>query len=433
MSTFETQSDGRISVHVLPNTRFRTRDLTIRLHIPLSRQHVTAYALLPFMWMNGTKARPSNRDLMIAADDLYGAVLRTSTGKKGDYRVLEAAVGIPDIHSVSDEDISQQAIQLLLDLIIDHAPHYGAFNDDYVQQELGLHRRRIEAARDDKMSFALERCLAEVAQGAPAALPRLGYLDDLPIMTPDKLYQAYEVLLEEAEIDAYLVGHFEAADEISKSVFEAFSSMLPQRKGNRSFHVEALPRDERGETPADFQVIRETQDVAQAQLDIGYRTGVNFAHDSYAQLVMMNGILGGFTHSKLFANVREKHSLAYTVWSHIDAMTGVLAVMTGIAPENYEKTLGIIRAQVAEMADGNICYEEMEFARRSLTNQYTVLQDQPSALANWHYNGRMSGRDRDIQELIAEVEQVTKDNVAQMAQLLEPHTLYFLTREGDAS
>ena len=35
-------------------------------------------------------------------------------------------------------------------------------------------------------------------------------------------------------------------------------------------------------------------------------------------MIVMNGLLGGFAHSKLFTNVRENAGLAYTISSQID-------------------------------------------------------------------------------------------------------------------
>lgn len=172
--------------------------------------------------------------------------------------------------------------------------------------------------------------------------------------------------------------------------------------------------------------------MAQAQLDIGYRTGVNFSSDDYPAMLMMNGVLGGFAHSKLFLNVREKHSLAYTVWSHFDAMTGSLAVMTGIEPKQYEKALQIIEEQVTAIQAGNITDEEMAFTFRGLQNQYTVLLDQPSSLTSWHYNGVLCGQQREIETLLDQLQRVTKEDVVDAAKRLEPNTIYFLTGEGDA-
>lgn len=429
MTEFKTLIDGRVHVHALQHTRFRTKDFTIRLHMPMTREQVTQTALLPHMWMNGTKRLPTTRDLTIAADNLYGTVLRTSLGKRGPLHVLEVSVSIPDVQDIATEHIVDEAIQLACDVLLDHARNQSAFTADAVRQEIDLHRRRIEAARDDKMSFALQRCVAEVCAGTPAALPRLGFLDDLKDISNDMLYDAYEFLLKEAEVHAYLVGPYEDPDVFAQQILTRLAPLFPGAGARSKSAVDALPLLRK----KDFQNVHEHQDMAQGQLDVGYRTGIDFADGLYPALLMMNGIFGGFAHSKLFANVREKHSLAYTVWSHLDPMTGVLAVMTGINPENYAKALDIVQAQLEAIRAGEITDDEMTFTLRGLENQYTVLLDQPSALASWHYNGVVSGKHRDISTLLAQLKSISKEDVAKVAGVIEPNTVYFLSKEGDAS
>ncbi|WAH40788.1 insulinase family protein [Alicyclobacillus fastidiosus] len=427
MTKFTTKRVGRVYVHFLPHTRFRTKDLTIRLHIPLKRENVTQMALLPYMWMNGTTSKPTTREIMMAADDLYGTVVRSSLGKRGEYHIMEVGANIPDVSSLTAEPVVEQALALVCEILLNHGPNTAAFSEESVRQEVDLHRRRIEAARDDKMGYALQSCLAEVAEGTASALPRLGYAEDLASLNSKVLYDAYQSLFQSAEVHAYLVGPYADADALSERIIERLSPVLAG-DGAAKMRVNPLPTGQR----QSFRNVTEHQDVAQAQLDLGYRTGVNFSSESYPAMLMMNGVLGGFAHSKLFLNVREKHSLAYSVWSHFDAMTGSLAVMTGIEPKQYQKALDIIEEQVQAIKRGAITDDEMDFTFRGLQNQYTVLLDQPASLTSWHYNGVLCGEHRDIEQLLQQLSRVTKEEVVSAASQLEPSTIYFLTGEGDA-
>lgn len=428
MDSFETISDGRVHVHMLRHSNYRTKEFSIRLHTPIRRDRVTATALLPHMWMNGTDGRPSTTLLTIAADDLYGTLVRSSLGKRGGKHILQVDASIPDVTGLTEESVVDRAIDLACDVLFDHTADKGCFSAPAVAQEIDLHRRRIEAARDDKMSYALQRCLAHVAENTPAALPRLGYLDDLPQLTPATLFDVYLALLETSEIHAYLVGPYADLTETADKLLAKLRGILPKSQAVRRDSpsgAEVLPR----KSSRSFQKVTERQDVAQAQLDIAYRTGIGFGDDRYPALLILNGVFGGFTHSKLFLNVREKHSLAYTVWSHLDLMTGVLAVMTGISPDNYDKAVDIVEQQLEEIRAGKISDAEMEFTVRALENQYTLMSDGPAALANWHYTGVLSGAARDVDQLIQDLRRVGKDDLVQVAQEIEPSTIYFLTRE----
>lgn len=412
---------------MLPHAGFRTKEVSIRLHVRMDAQHLTAYALLPHMWMNGTDKFPSTRSLTTACDDLYGTSVRTSLGKRGGYHILEVSASIPDVSFVEEGSLVERAVDLLCDVLFDHSEGHGCFDDALVQRELDLHRRRIEAARDEKMSFALQRCFAIACEGTPAALPRLGFAEELPKLDAARVFAAYEELLHHAEAHAYIVGPF--AD--FESVGSALLQRLTEKMGGGSgalIEREVLPRLEN----RSVREVTEYDDVHQSQLDLAYRTGIGYADPEYPQLLMMNGIFGGFAHSKLFIHVRERNSLAYTVWSHLDQTTGMLAVMTGISPEKRAQALTIIEQQLDDIRNGKIADEELAYTYRSLCNQYTVLLDQPAALANWHHQGILCGRQRDIDELLIDLERVTRDEIAKVAQAIEMSTLYFLTRKDEA-
>ena len=51
-------------------------------------------------------------------------------------------------------------------------------------------------------------------------------------------------------------------------------------------------------------------------------------------LVVLNGMLGAFSHSRLFQIIREKEGLAYTISSHFDIFTGFMRVFAGIDKES---------------------------------------------------------------------------------------------------
>ena len=60
-----------------------------------------------------------------------------------------------------------------------------------------------------------------------------------------------------------------------------------------------------------FVHVREKQDMKQGKLHLGFSTPITFQHPDYPKMQMTNGVFGGFAHSKLFMNVREKESMAY--------------------------------------------------------------------------------------------------------------------------
>ena len=71
-----------------------------------------------------------------------------------------------------------------------------------------------------------------------------------------------------------------------------------------------LPREAQQKIEDEKEII-EKLDVKQGKLNIGFRTNIFYGDSEYFALQLFNGLFGGFSHSKLFINVREKASLAY--------------------------------------------------------------------------------------------------------------------------
>lgn len=428
MAKFTTIQQGSWFVHILPTQQFQTRQLSIRLVKPLDRDSLTATAVLPYLLLEGTRTHPSAKEIMRYADDLYGAVVRTGVSKRGTMHVVEASASIPEERAISGADgLFDKVQQLLLEILSDPKLEGSEFPPSHVDRELTLHQKRIESVYDDKIAYAMERCVEEMGRGETFGLPRLGYLDDLKNLSGKTLRQAHEQLLRQAQIHVYVVGNLDSSERTAENILAGLKTNFGDHEGSRysAEAVEALAY-----RAGDVRTVEEQQEVNQGKLNLGFRTNTSYSNPKYPQLLVANGILGGFPHSKLFVNVREKASLAYYASSRLDSLTGVIAVQTGIDSRNYEQALEIIRQQVESLKQGNITTEELEFTKSGLRNQYMQAQDQAMSMMDVHFSGALAGTTRTVEDLLSELSTVKTEDVVEMAQTIREDTVYFLGNRG---
>src|SRR5690606_29021228 len=114
--------------------------------------------------------------------------------------------------------------------------------------------------------------------------------------------------------DVFVVGDVDP-DRVEEWVREA----LPIPRGT----VVPVPPP-KNRVPGALKEVQEEEEVHQGIVAIGYRTSVRYPDDGYPRLLMYNGILGAYPHSKLFMNVRERASLAYFAASRLDATKGII-------------------------------------------------------------------------------------------------------------
>ena len=140
----------------------------------------------------------------------------------------------------------------------------------------------------------------------------------------------------------------------------------------------------------------------------------------------MNGLLGGFPHSKLFKNVREKSGLCYDASSSYERFKGLLFVTAGIAPENFSRARDECLAQLEALRRGEVSDEELEATRMSYFQALRALLDSPSALVNLDYGLRLAGRPSTPEDVIQAALAVGPAEVAQAAAGVRLDTVYFL-------
>src|SRR5699024_7115090 len=72
----------------IPNKKFKTISFVAKFKAPLTRETITKRALLPYILRQGTKNYPTEQDLQLKLDELYGAVLSIDAAKKGNNHIL---------------------------------------------------------------------------------------------------------------------------------------------------------------------------------------------------------------------------------------------------------------------------------------------------------------------------------------------------------
>jgi len=178
--------------------------------------------------------------------------------------------------------------------------------------------------------------------------------------------------------------------------------------------------------------IIERQELKQGKLNIGYRTNIRYGDNDYFALQLFNGIFGGFPHSKLFINVREKANLAYYAASRLESHKGLMMVMSGIDEKNYEKAVTIIKEQMKLMKDGDISGKEIEQTKAVIENQFLETIDTSRGLIEILYHNVVAHQSVNIDKWLENMNKTTKSDIVAAAQKSEMDTIYFLTggKEG---
>lgn len=411
------EADG-LRIHVLATDKFKTTTVVLNVLSPLKAETVTLNSLIPAVLQRGTRSLPSVKALTERLDDLYGASLDSGMFKVGERQVAQFALEVPNEKYLAHAPaILDEGIQLLADVLLDPALDGGVFRASFVELEKEALRKRIESLFNNKGRYASLRCLEAMCADEDYRLYSYGRIEDLPTIDAARLMAHYREWLATSPMDVYVVGDVDPGQ---------VETLLRRRLALGDRRVGILPSTAIKARAGTGREIVDRFDVSQGQLVMGFRTPVTFSSADYARMVVYNGVLGGYAHSKLFVNVREKASLAYSAFSRFESHKGLLMIQAGINIENHDQARAIILEQVAAIARGEVCAEELFQTKEMLKNDYREMADSPGAMAHFAYVQGIERTERPVEEVLAEIEQVGIEDLQAMAALLSLDTVYFL-------
>lgn len=407
-------------------SKFKSSYLSITLLTPLDKKTAGANALIPEVLRRGTAVHPDMESLSAALDELYGGAIEPAVRKKGETQCVGfVASFLDDAYALEGENILESAAGLLCELLLKPCTEDGAFCSDYVAGEKANLIDRIRAQINDKRTYAVQRLTQEMCRYEAFGVDKLGDEESVSTITPERLWQRYQTLLREARVEAYYCGSADP-DRVAEALRTALDK-LPVNENRVDPGCDV--RVTAGPEPI---LVEEAMDVSQGKLALGFRTGgLTCWEEDYPALTMCNAIFGGTTLSKLFMNVREKLSLCYYASSMMEKMKGLVLVSSGIEFDKYQTAKDEILAQLKAIQDGQIETWELEGVRRTLIGGYLSTLDDQSRQEEFWLGQAAAGLDTTIEELAAQFETVTREQVAAAAGQLVLDTIYFLKgKEG---
>lgn len=417
----ENIKDG-ITLHIIDTKNFKTNLLAVFLTLPLSKKEATLNTLLTLVLRRGSKTMPSQENISKCLENMYGASFDCGIEKTGDNHVLKFYLeALNDEYLPQKQELLKESLERLFDIILNPLIENEAFKEEYVQGEKENLKQIIEGKIDNKGYYALERCIEEMYQGKPYGTYKYGYVEDLEQITAKSLYDQYKKVIENCKIDIFISGALN--QESVKLVKE--NELLSKLNERKASYVVNNEETEKKDQDKETKTIEETMDIAQGKLVIGLNINEYSEKSKFVSLVY-NAILGGTANSKMFQNVREKASLAYTASSGYLRQKNNIFIRCGIEVENYQKAVEIINKQLEDMQNGEFSDEDIDNAKNFIISTIRGITDEQDTEISYYLGQELSGNQLDFETYRKEIQDVTKQDVIDLAKKITTDTIYFL-------
>ena len=424
MKNMEKEIKPGIKLHTIKTEKFKTNLIAIFLSMPITRENVTKNALISAVLRRGSMNMPTLLDISKTLEEMYGASFDNGIDKTGDNQILKFYIETINDNYIpqNGENMLKTSIKKLLEIVFNPLVKDEKFNEEYVRQEKENIKRIIEGKTDNKAMYANERCIEEIYKNEPFGLYKYGYIEDLENIDAKNLYKYYEQMISICKVDIFVSGNIE--EDVEQILGENENIKKLQERENK-----IIFETSQKEKIKEHEVI-ERMDVTQGKIVIGMDLTLENANQKYDAIVY-NAILGGTANSKMFQEVREKASLAYSAGSTYLRYKGNIFIKCGIEIKNYEKTLEIIRKQLEDMKNGIFTDEDIENAKKSIISGIRSINDEQDTEITYLFGQELTNEKISTEEYIKNIEQVSKENIIKIANSLQINTIYFLRNKEE--
>lgn len=409
-----------VNVHVNETTQFKTINISIKFKDKLSKEKAAARSILANVLQHSNEAYPSHTALRMVLDDLYGTSLYMDASKRGNEHIVSLNVETVNDQYLSETGVLEKVLNLMYLVLFKPNLEHGLFKETIFVRERNAVKERLESIFDDKTRYAQQRMMDLALPEHPASIPANGTIETVEAISNEKLMEEYRTMIDTNEVEIYAVG--DVKPEVVAAYIRDYFHFADREEPLAAPSMELTK-------PAQ-QRVAEFEDMKQGKLHMAFFSPVTFRDEKFPVMQLFNGVFGGYAHSKLFVNIREKESMAYYVSSSYSSQFGLMFVLAGIDGKLEEKAVKLILQQLEEIKEGNISDVEFGQTKALLTNQLTEALDSARGQIDIYDQYMELDEAFEPEYLISRWNNVTKEDVAQAAKDLTLEMTYFLSGKG---
>lgn len=419
MKVKELYSSNGVKIFNVREDKFKTNTINVFFVDNLTRERVSANALMMTVLKRGTNKYPKTQQLERRKEELYGLSFDCLGYKKGETQVLHFFANIiDDKFTIDDRSLLGETFEFMSDVILDPYIRDNKFDSEYLETGKTNLINAVESKINEKKYYANEKLIENMCEGEAFGIYEFGYVEDYEKMTNEEVVRSYHRMIENLPMYIFVVGSVSDEDVMK------YTKCFREIKRGEIVQIKSMPVEKKVERT---KTVVEEMDIVQDKYCMGFRTNVRPEGEEYLSLMVYNNILGGSVTSKLFNNIREKNSLCYYIYSTLNRMKGLMIVSTGIDGKNKDVVREMILQEIDNMRKGNITDDEMSVAKKGIQNSLEAIKDTQYGVIDVELTNKLFGYKFSIDDMIAMLDGVTKEDVMKVSKNIMLDTEYSLT------
>ncbi|HFI0105922.1 TPA: M16 family metallopeptidase [Streptococcus suis] len=406
-----------IDLHFIETDQFTTNRIKVRFAAEMNEATVAGRVLVANILEMGNQDYPSAQAMRRCLAELYGAHFSTSVAKRGRVHMVDFTISYTNpSYLPNNEDITVAILDFLYSSLFRPLKQGQGFDQKIFEVEKKNLINFLESEVEDNFYHADVEVNKLFYQDQALQIPRVSRLDLVEKETAESVYKIYRNMLRVDKIDIFVLGTVN--QDLVREKFEQF---------NFTYRKPKLELEYQQEYSNITKEKVERKQARQSILELAYHLQVLYNDVNYPALMVFNGLLGAFSHSKLFVNIREKESLAYTIGSQVTIFSGMMKVYAGINRGDRLKVMKLISKQILDLKRGKFTEDELELTKNMLVHSATLAQDRQNNLIEQVYN-QVSLGERNLTwlEWIEAVKDVSTEDIIRVGKMINLQAVYFM-------
>lgn len=407
---------GAYNLHLIRNINFKSVMMKIYFREPIQKEKITIHNFLTTMLTYSSKKYPTKREMVLKTQDLYSCNISSSDSRLGNYMNTCFKLAVLKDQYTEPGNL-EKAIEFFSEVILNPNVENQKFDEKSFSIIMNQACLALSSIKENASSYSIIRLLENMDSTSPISYRSFGYLEDLKDITRENLYTYYQEMLKEDDMDIFVIGdiNFEEIETIIRKYFKA--KTYKKVKGNYLIPAKKAPLRKK--------VVTEENDSTQSKLAIACRTYGLTDYERNYPLTLYNIILGGGGDSKLFNEVREKHSLCYYIGSTANKLDNILLIRAGISRNNFKDAVRLVEKQIKEMEKGKFTEEDLNNAKELYQTAIEEIEESEAEIITSYYMIELLGVD-DIETKLKKMKEVTKEEIVRVAKKVKMDTVYML-------
>ncbi len=352
--------------------------------------------LLSRTWLSGTKSRSENDIISLIENN--AASFNTVSGRNTTGLSFECL---------------RQFEDNLVDLYVDCLMN-PTFETSIVEREKAVQLEQIKQKNDQPTQIAILAFQQMLFGSHPYAKDGLGTAEQLSPIGHKDLMDIWTSINQPENLKISIVGNFKKKkwlDELQKTGL--VKNKLKFKIPNLDFH---------SPQKSNYRFIK--LDKEQSHVVYGFE-GITLTDKNSKTLDVLNSILEGMG-GRLFVELREKKSLAYTVSPiRMDGMeSGYYGAYIGCAPGKAKTSIELLEIEFKKLQDSFVSDVELERAKKYIIGRHDIDMQRVSTLSSEILYSEIYGISYEKAAKMKElIKQVTKEDIMKLSQQLfnRPH------------